>query len=410
MPLKKISVDTIHTHVGKCAAHAAAIFASKKLVKIWLNEKLSPVNFYLTDYIQRTVTKWSRELEGIYAHDVKNIVYEIVSEWFHKNMPPRSISHLRTQMGETNEIINIILRLKDEPRHTQGSKEWYEIRNNLVTASSAHKILATESKWNELLREKVSLNNKETKELIDDDGPLNWGKKYEPVSAMFYEHMHGIQLSEYGCIIHPKYKFIGASPDGIVEDKDSYLFGRMLEIKNIVNRNITGIPKPEYWVQMQLQLEVCDLEWCDFLETRFVEYSFEVLQEKYNKKKPCHFGSIVAYVHNLSILYKYSPLGLNPHEQLAWCQREMETIELSQDTTWYKNVHYELTEVSCVTVQRNRLWFKHALPLISSFWIRVQEIRAMPNPQEYMHDRYQPKRRKRILESEEHNRCLLLTI
>ena len=49
----------------------------------------------------------------------------------------------------------------------------------------------------------------------------------------------------------------------------------MLEIKNIVNRKIDGNPKPEYWIQMQLQMEVCDLDECDFLETQFIEYENE---------------------------------------------------------------------------------------------------------------------------------------
>ena len=51
----------------------------------------------------------------------------------------------------------------------------------------------------------------------------------------------------------------------------------MLEIKNIVNREINGIPKKEYWIQMQLQMEVCDLGECDFLETRFKE----IIKKKY---------------------------------------------------------------------------------------------------------------------------------
>lgn len=65
---------------------------------------------------------------------------------------------------------------------------------------------------------------------------------------------------------------MGASPDGINVDVNSERYGRMLEIKNIVNREINGIPKKEYWVQMQMQMEVCDLDECDFLETKFVEY------------------------------------------------------------------------------------------------------------------------------------------
>ena len=45
-----------------------------------------------------------------------------------------------------------------------------------------------------------------------------------------------------------------------------------LEIKNVVSREITEIPKFDYWIQMQLQMEVCNLDECDFLETKFIEY------------------------------------------------------------------------------------------------------------------------------------------
>ena len=54
--------------------------------------------------------------------------------------------------------------------------------------------------------------------------------------------------------------------------RSSPLYGRMLEIKNPFSRVINGIPKDEYWIQMQMQLEVCDLDCCDFLETKFTEY------------------------------------------------------------------------------------------------------------------------------------------
>ena len=65
--------------------------------------------------------------------------------------------------------------------------------------------------------------------------------------------MYKTCIGEFGCIQHPEYPFLGASPDGINILKDNPRFGRMLEIKNIVNRDITGIPKKEYWVQMQMQ-------------------------------------------------------------------------------------------------------------------------------------------------------------
>ena len=69
------------------------------------------------------------------------------------------------------------------------------------------------------------------------------------------------------------FNFLGASPDGINNQKDSPLFGRIFEIKNVYNRFINGIPKEEYWIQMQIQMENCNLDLCDFLETRFIEYT-----------------------------------------------------------------------------------------------------------------------------------------
>ena len=61
---------------------------------------------------------------------------------------------------------------------------------------------------------------------------------------------------DFGCIKDKNYSFLGASPDGINVDDTSPLFGRMLEIKNIVNREITGEPKKEYWIQMQMQMNI----------------------------------------------------------------------------------------------------------------------------------------------------------
>ena len=49
----------------------------------------------------------------------------------------------------------------------------------------------------------------------------------------------------------------------------------MVEIKNIVNREITGMPSEAYWIQMQIQMECCNIDLCDFIETRFKEYESE---------------------------------------------------------------------------------------------------------------------------------------
>jgi hypothetical protein len=175
-------------------------------------------------------------------------------------------------------VIDRLELLAHVPQAEQRTKEWYETRHRLITASNAYKAFEPDSARNQLIYEKCQplkydeMEDPENKkfELVNIDSPMHWGQKYEPVSVMYYENLFSTEVSEYGCIQHETYKFLGASPDVIVSDPVLPRFGRMLEIKNIVNRDIDGIPKKEYWIQMQLQMETCDLNECDFLECSFI--------------------------------------------------------------------------------------------------------------------------------------------
>jgi len=96
-----------------------------------------------------------------------------------------------------------------------------------------------------------------------------WGQKYEPVATEIYEKHNKLQVLEFGLMPHPTLEWLGASPDGIT-DKNV-----MLEIKCPFRRKITGIPPFYYWIQVQIQLEVCGLKYCDFLECTIWEYKTE---------------------------------------------------------------------------------------------------------------------------------------
>jgi hypothetical protein len=201
-------------------------------------------------------------------------------------------------------------------------------------------------------------------------------------------------VEDFGCIQHPIHSFIGASPDGINVDKKSNLYGRMLEIKNIVNREINGIPKKEYWVQMQLQMEVCDLNECDFLETKFTEYvdyqSFlnDTLMEDNNttanidqsvssNKKP---KGIIIYFHTKEgkPFYVYKPLHLKYAYEISVWEEEM--IHLYQSDkynyTFLKYLYWKLEIMSCVLVLRNKEWFKNNVPQLEKVWKIIEEERV----------------------------------
>ena len=291
----------------------------------------------------------------------------------HTCAPPRSQAHVPE--GVCRPHRDLIENIKAIPQAEQRTDAWYLERANMITASSAHKVFGSPSKRLELLREKVCPTPARAgaSAYVREDSPLDWGKKFEPASVMYYEKRYGTRLHEYGRIPHPRHDFIGASPDGINDDPASPLYGRMVEIKNIVNRAITGVPKEEYWIQMQLQLEVCGLECCDFLETRYIEHEpneFEAACE--TREDALRFGSAAVFFESGELRYEFSPLGLSATEQFAWCERACEECD---GATWYKNIHYELTEVSCVTVTRNRAWFARALDVLRQFWSDVASLR-----------------------------------
>jgi hypothetical protein len=175
----------------------------------------------------------------------------------------------------------------------------------------------------------------------------------------------------------------------------------MIEIKNIVNREINGNPKMEYWIQMQIQMEVCGLNECDFIETKFVEYDGEEYYKKQCKMDDSEAGTseagtseagtntseagtsadtdqsvakgeesvakgvIMFFIQNERPLYEYSKINITPDEFELW---EAEMMEKHVDLTWNRNIYWKLEKVSCVLVVRNKLWFKSAYPVLKNIW------------------------------------------
>jgi hypothetical protein len=312
------------------------------------------------------------------------------------SIPRRSVSYQSFVDPAEKNILHIsekITALKNLPQPKQKTTEWYGLRYNLITASNIWKSLSSEAQRNSLIFEKCKPLNmyQAVNSSTNTESAFHWGIKYEPLTVMVYEHTFQTSIDDFGCIRHPKYDFIGASPDGINTDlSNKERFGRMLEIKNIVNREITGIPKEEYWVQTQVQMETCDLDECDFVETRFKEYANE--QEFYADEGRDYKGVILYFTtrttnmsrehlaENLSVvntpIYKYMPLDipLDKDSVNAWIQnvRMLHNNELILFTTLY----WYLDEFSCVLIPRNRAWFQAAVPIIQETWTTILKERT----------------------------------
>jgi putative phage-type endonuclease len=300
--------------------------------------------------------------------------------------------------AELDIIEQKIQTLRDAYQPAQRTPEWYQFRWNLITASNAWKAFESQSNINQLIYEKCQPIKPASTELDDADKmvnvntPLHWGQKYEPLSVLIYEDKYNTKVEDFGCVQHRQYKFLGASPDGVVVNKDSERYGRMLEIKNVVSREITGIPKKEYWTQMQLQMEVGDLDQCDFLETKFIEYSDSHAYEADRKNDIDHEGAdntttsadgklkgMIVYFHRNdgTPFYVYKPLRLKTHEEITeWEETTVATYQSEPyGYLFMKFIYWKLEVFSCVLVLRKQDWFKNNIQQLENVWNIIEKER-----------------------------------
>ena len=331
-------------------------------------------------------------------------VRELANEYFEMGIVPRRqtldprlvcepIGHSNESdvapIYSSDELEEKLARIRSAPKIDQRSADWHAQRHQMLTASNAVKIFGTEAARNSLIYEKCQpyhvdamhglMHNNQP---FNDSLAMNWGVKYEPVSIAVYEWLYGEHVSPFGCIQHPKYSFIGASPDGIVERT-----GRMVEVKNIFNRDINGVPKDAYWIQMQWQMETCDLDECDFVESRFKE--FATAEEFYEKSEKMRTGeeeekimgvmvflipririteneSASASAHTSQYVIMPFNVSIDKDSIDEWL-RDLCRLEYPHHVI-HETYYWILDEWSCVLVQRNRPWFAAAIPIVVETW------------------------------------------
>ena len=376
--------------------------------------------------------------------DLNELLEEAVQIYISSFYTERSISNMNNPIEINNEINKIsneisdkdnniiqskIDYLKGKPQPPQRTEDWYKFRYNLITASNAYKAFESQAMINQLIYEKcqpLKTNSGENSDLkmVNTNTTLHWGQKYEPVSVLIYEDMYKTKVGDFGCIQHDTYHFLGASPDGINIDPNSDRYGRMLEIKNIVNREINGIPKKEYWIQMQLQMEVCDLDECDFLETKFTEYANSTdyyndilentsISDNHCKSIKGELKGLIIYFNTKEAkpFYLYKPIHITDYDSIINWEEDSVSLYQSQEhnMTYIKTIYWKLEKLSCVLVQRNRLWFKNNISTLENIWKIIEQERITG----YEHRAPNKKPRKdsfsETSNNNNHNGCLLLS-
>jgi len=384
------------------------------LVGSWIEEYLSidGHNMFRSLFVEQLVSDLTAyvssmphliELLGP-SYDMENIILTVWKQYCKEaGIPKRVYSSFMFRDPRKKDKKPIIDKrisvLNTIPNIEQKTPEWYTMRSGILTATAISKLFFSEAKTNSVIYEKC-LGDIPRKPLSFQD-PRQWGNKYEPVTRRIYETLYHTHVKEYGCIQHPVYSFIGASPDGInIEPKSIQKYGRMVEIKNIVNREITGDPLDEYWIQMQIQMEVCDLDICDFVETRIKEFSSEDEYFRATKASPkitdrleifpreapvdysIDFHGVVLQFISLMdssiVHYEHMPLfytGVSPSYRKTeeWCKSTVKRLQ--HQYVYVRTDYWYLDEISVTVVPRNRFWFSKALPEIERVWRIIETER-----------------------------------
>jgi len=189
----------------------------------------------------------------------------------------------------------IISQLKKIKIPEQRTTEWYAQRGRMITASD----IATAIGANPHEPQFHLIMKKITEVPFLGAKACYHGKKFEHIATMIYQYRMNVIVHEYGCVEHPSC-CVGASPDGIVDEfkldgnHKTELVGRMLEIKcpesrqiNMKSDNIMDIVPCYYYPQIQIQMECCNLDECDFWQCDIKEYrNFEEFLSDTDPKEP----------------------------------------------------------------------------------------------------------------------------
>lgn len=299
--------------------------------------------------------------------------------------------------------IDTLEKLKKIPQIKQRSLEWYEARKNMITASDMAEAL-NKGKFGtqkNLIIKKVTnlvnvsdLNkNNNKKEYI---APLQWGIKYEDVACNIYKLKNYVDINEFGLLKHHNkdITYFGASPDGISE------LGIMLEIKCPYKRKIDGNIPEQYYYQIQGQLDVCNLDECDYLECKFVEYNSEndflndrahheltleninSFTQDYREK-----GIIICYKNvdedKMDYKYLYSNLKDTEEDMISWKKNQIKKFDIDID---YEINYWKLDTYEVQRVKKDKIFIKEKLQQVKKVWDKILYYSNIDNIEDYKKD------------------------
>ena len=150
----------------------------------------------------------------------------------------------------------------------QRSEEWFKARKHKLTGSNTGAALGV-NPWktpDDLIRQMVREYHGAESEFTGNIA-TEYGRLHEPLASMDYMAKTGNMVQECGFYVHPEHDWLGASPDGLI-DEDG-----LTEIKcPFGQRNAkppvfkTCADQPHYFAQVQTEMACTGRKWTDFYQ------------------------------------------------------------------------------------------------------------------------------------------------
>lgn len=200
---------------------------------------------------------------------------------------PLSLSQARSLApGEYEWPIDLRASQAVEARTRQQSKsdEWRSMHQSVVTSSNFGKVFRSREPTRSLLASLFDPSD------LHNVPAIQHGKKFEDIAVKAYlarKHSDGKQVHFRPCglVLHPQFRFLGASPDGLVCEADDHgllevkcpytayndkktVYQASLDYPNFcccVSDGVVQLKRShQYYCQVQGQMAICGAKWCDF--------------------------------------------------------------------------------------------------------------------------------------------------
>jgi putative phage-type endonuclease len=338
------------------------------------NEMIPPVGDH-----SFALKQWNAELESILleiyddTEDQKAAgrIVDLVSDAY--DLFLKEASNPQWHKSSVEERTALIQKLKTCPQIEQRTEAWYDHYAHVITASEFSTVLymGRGAKRRDLVLSKAfpKKEDRSTYRLAcptAELSPMGWGIRFEPVVKQLLEYKDGLTICELGRITHSKTPTLAASPDGIIEtSKNPCQIGRLVEIKCPYSRTIGGEIPFEYWVQMQVQMEVTDIDECEYVEAEIV--SLKQAQPTVDLSGFALQG----------ILYLLQKDEGQPHETM-YIYGDIQSTRCPAFPSGYhlvETIPWGLKQWSRKVVQRDRGWYNATLPFQDAFWADVERVR-----------------------------------